>query len=392
MHRVDFLGGPIMRILTVLLATVVTGAYASAAPAQSATAEAEVRLGKVANQYICKFDGSVRPGNVRAEAGRAVNPELGQVLHVYEHVLRGFAVRLPATLGGPASDIARIKKNNAKIAACEQDQYGRAFVQGKPGGGGGSGQTTPWGITRVRGVSNYTGTGRAWIIDTGIDLDHPDLNVDRASSVDIVQGSTGDDGNGHGTHVAGTVAAMNNTVGVIGVAPGATVIAVRVLNNAGRGTYSDIIKGVEHVGANGRSGDVANMSLGGGVSALLDQAVLDASAVVKFTLAAGNSSANAMNYSPARAGATMGDNVYTVSSFAQGDRWSSFSNYGDPPIEYAEPGSGILSTYKGGGYKTLSGTSMAAPHLAGVILLGSIGTCGAVTGDPSAPADSIGCH
>jgi subtilisin family serine protease len=134
------------------------------------------------------------------------------------------------------------------------------------------------------------------------------------------------------------------------------------------------------------------MSLGGGVSELLDQAVLDASAVVKFTLAAGNSSANAMNYSPARAGATAGDNVYTVSSFATGDRWSSFSNYGNPPIEYAEPGSGILSTYKGGGYKTLSGTSMAAPHLAGVILLGSIRTCGTVTGDPSAPADTIGCH
>src|SRR5690606_10754444 len=137
--------------------------------------------------------------------------------------------------------------------------------------------TTPWGITRVNGVSNYTGTRKAYVLDSGIDLTHEDLNVDASSGFNAF--SSGPDGNslndlnGHGTHVAGTIAAKNNSIGVIGVAPGATVIPVKVLDRRGSGSYSGVIAGVDFVAANGSNGDVANMSLGGPISTALDNAV-----------------------------------------------------------------------------------------------------------------------
>jgi len=131
------------------------------------------------------------------------------------------------------------------------------------------------------------------------------------------------------------------------------------------------------------------MSLGGGVSAALDSAVIAASKNVKFALAAGNESDNANNHSPGRAN---GANIYTVSAFADGDKWASFSNYGNPPIDYAEPGVSILSTYKDGGYATLSGTSMATPHLAGLLLAGAVRSGGTVADDPDPNNDTIGVH
>ena len=194
--------------------------------------------------------------------------------------------------------------------------------------------------------------------------------------------------NGHGTHVAGTVAAIDNGIGVVGVAPGTTVVAVKVLDRRGSGSYSGVIAGIDYVAANGSNGDVANMSLGGGYSAELNAAVEAAAATgVKFVLAAGNESTDAATKSPASAN---GPNVYTISSFAQGDNWSSFSNYGNPPVDFAEPGSAILSTYKDGGYATLSGTSMASPHAAGILLLGGIRAGGTVSGDPDGNPDTIG--
>jgi subtilisin family serine protease len=107
---------------------------------------------------------------------------------------------------------------------------------------------------------------------------------------------------------------------------------------------------------------------------------------VKVALAAGNESTHANNSSPARAN---GANIYTVSAMSTGDNWASFSNYGNPPVDYCAPGVSINSTYKGGGYTSLSGTSMASPHVAGILLLGNITSDGTVNGDPSAPADPI---
>jgi subtilisin family serine protease len=187
--------------------------------------------------------------------------------------------------------------------------------------------------------------------------------------------------------VAGTIGAKNNGQDVVGVAAGATLVAVRVLDNGGSGTYSAVIAGVDHVGANGASGDVANMSLGGPASTALDDAVrAAASQGIEFVLAAGNSGAHANNYSPARANGT---NITTVSAFAPGDTWASFSNYGNPPIDWAAPGVSVLSTRRGGGTTTLSGTSMAAPHVAGLLLLGNVSSDGLVTGDPDGNRDPI---
>ncbi|MEJ2618204.1 MAG: S8 family serine peptidase, partial [Ignavibacteriaceae bacterium] len=154
---------------------------------------------------------------------------------------------------------------------------------------------------------------------------------------------------------------------------GATVVAVRVLDNSGSGYTSWVIAGVDYVGANGKSGDVANMSLGGSQDKALDDAVLGASGNVKFAIAAGNDGAYAGNYSPADVN---GNNVYTVSAYGEINgqlgnyAWAYWSNYGYPnPVDYSCPGVNILSLKAGGGTTTMSGTSMATPHLAGLLLL-----------------------
>ncbi len=295
------------------------------------------------------------------------------IAHVYGTALEGFSAKL-------TQDQVTALRRDAQIDYIEQDQIFTVSMGGPPGGGGGGGggQVTPWGITRVGGAGDGTGK-RAWVIDSGIDLDHPDLNVDVANAANFAQGNSADDGNGHGTHVAGTIAAINNTTGVVGVAAGAMVVPVRVLGKNGSGSTSGVIAGVNYVAANASSNDVANMSLGGGISTSLDNAVVAASSSCPFALAAGNESTHANSSSPGRAN---GNNIYTVSSMAQGDTWSSFSNYGNPPVDYCAPGSGVRSTYKRGGYATLSGTSMASPHVAGILLLGNISASGTVSGDP----------
>ena len=317
----------------------------------------------------------------------------GELGFVYGTALQGFSVKIPP---------GQLKKlqEDPSVKYLEEDQVVTLIqpdikITGKPAPPTPAGQTTPWGITRVKGGGdNFTGTKKAWVIDTGIDLDHPDLAVNTSLSATFVtRTTTADDDNGHGSHCAGIIAAKNNTIGVIGVAPGATLVAVKVLDRRGSGTTSGVIAGVNYVADNAASGDVANMSLGGGISTTLDEAVLNASTymgkTINFTLAAGNESDNANNHSPARIN---GPNIYTISAMAEGDVWASYSNYGNPPVDFCEPGSGIYSTYKGGGYTTMSGTSMAAPHAAGLLLLGSIRSGGTVTGDPDGNPDTIGVH
>lgn len=305
-----------------------------------------------------------------------------ELLQTYVKTLKGVALQLSE------QEVAELRKDS-RVAYIEQDQVVRIGMGGPPGNGGGGGggdpaETTPPGIGIVNGGTT-TASGTAWIIDSGIDLDHPDLNVDVGRSESFLSGNQGnnpDDQNGHGTHVAGTVAAIaGNGIGVVGVSPGSAVVSVRVLDRRGSGSTSGVIGGVDYVGANAGSGDAANMSLGGGVSTTLDNAVIDAAGSngcnCPFVLAAGNESQHASNSSPARAN---GPNIYTIASMTLSGGFSSFSNYGQPPVDYIAPGSGILSTWKNGGYNTISGTSMAAPHACGVLLLGNISNGGSVSG------------
>ncbi len=297
----------------------------------------------------------------------------------YSKVIDGFSAKLD-------DDQLEILNNDSRVDKIYPD---RIVMLKKPGGnpnGPPEEQVVPWGITRVGGAASGVGK-TAWVIDSGIDLDHPDLNVDVSRSVTfVIRTKNADDQNGHGTHVAGTIAALDNEIGVVGVAAGATVVPVRVLDRRGSGTISGVLSGVDYVGTNGSNGDVANMSLGGGAYDPLDDAVITASqSGVKFVLASGNESDDANYHSPARA---EGPNIYTISAMDINDNWAYFSNYGTP-VDYCAPGVNIHSTWKGGDYNTISGTSMAAPHAAGVLLLGAAHTDGTVNGDPDGNADPI---
>lgn len=335
------------------------------------------RISSLKNEFASRFSGlKITTENIKQTYGFAV---------------KGFAVQL----NNEQLQSMRAEKD---VQLIEQDYQitlspDLSILKGKPSNPGGGGdettsQSTPWGITRVGGSAN--GVGKvAWIIDSGVDLTHPDLTVDTARSRSFLGGRDADDPNdynGHGTHVAGTVAALNNSIGVVGVAAGATVIAVRVLDRRGSGSYSGVIAGVDYVAANGSVGEAANMSLGGPVSQALDNAVIAASSKVRFALAAGNESDNADNHSPARAN---GPNIYTVSASDSSDRLASFSNYGNPPVDFAAPGVSIQSLWKNGGINTISGTSMASPHVCGLLLLGTVRSDGTATGDPDGNPDLI---
>jgi subtilisin family serine protease len=311
------------------------------------------------------------------------------IIQTYGYAVNGFAAKIN-------KEQLKILKTDSRVKLIEQDQMITLGKPANPGNSGGGSITQPkeekpWGITRVNGGVGSSGT--AWIIDTGIDLDHPDLNVDKERSISFLGGKDAlnpDDGNGHGTHVAGTIAAIDNEIGVIGVAAGANVVAVRVLDSRGSGTYSGVIAGVDYVGEKGAPGDVANMSLGGSKSDALNIAVINASSKgVIFCVAAGNDGKDANNYSPASAN---GDYIVTVSASDSGDNFAYFSNYGNPPIDWCAPGVSIKSTWKGGGYNTISGTSMATPHVAGVLLLGAGKSGGEVNGDKDTNPDTIIMH
>src|SRR6185503_9581373 len=246
-----------------------------------------------------------------------------------------------------------------------------------------------WSVNRV-GYGDGTGK-TAWIIDSGIDFAHPDLNVDQARSKSFISSKpSAEDENGHGTHVAGIIGAKNNSIGILGVASNANLVSLRVLDANGDGTVSAIIQALAYVSANGKAGDVVNMSVGeDGISETLDQQVKNVAAKgIYIAIAAGNDNKPAIQFSPARANAT---NIYTVSAIDSTGKFASFSNYGNDCVDVAAPGVHILSTYKNNQYAIMSGTSMATPHVAGLLLLRgrNMGSAGSATDDPDGMPDPI---
>ena len=310
--------------------------------------------------------------------------------HSYRSALKGFSA------GVPESKLADLKAD-PRVAFVSEDRAVEAL--GKPGSSAAPSQpaqTVPTGIARAQAAANAndgTGIGVA-IIDTGIDLSHPDLAANIVANKSCIVGKkNGNDDNGHGTHVAGTIAALDNAIGVVGVAPRAKLLAVKVLNSQGSGSWSSIICGLDWVAANAATYNikVANMSLGGGGSSdgncgntnndALHKAICRTrDAGVTVVGAAGNESADAATKVPA----AYDDAVITVSALADSDglagglgaatsygaddTFASFSNYG-APVDIGAPGVSIRSTWKGGTYNTISGTSMASPHVAGAAAL-----------------------
>jgi subtilisin family serine protease len=301
--------------------------------------------------------------------------------YTYEHALKGFAAVVPA------ARLANLKADPA-VAYIVADQVVTVDAQ-----------TVPTGISRIDGGLSSTVAGNGSgsvnvdvaVIDTGIDTTHPDLNVVGGRNCSTGSPNAYKDGNGHGTHVAGTIAAKDDGIGVVGVAPGARLWAVRVLNNAGSGTTSSVVCGIDWVAANSATIEVANMSLGGGGSDDGNcgntngdpehQAVCRlVSRGVTLVVAAGNETDNAANHVPAAF-----DEAITVSALAdfngqagggaastcradEDDTLANFSNYG-ADVDIIAPGVCIYSTWKGAAYNTISGTSMASPHVAGAAAL-----------------------
>jgi subtilisin family serine protease len=317
------------------------------------------KANRIENSYIVVLDDSVV-----GERGRfSIAPYLasdmattyrGQLKHVYQHAINGFAIEMSE------ADAERLSQD-FRVKFVEEDGVVTADVT----------QTNPpWGLDRIdqrnRPLSgtytyNFTGAGvRVYVIDTGIRTAHTQFGG-RASAVFDAFGGNGQDCHGHGTHVAGTVGGST-----YGVAKSSLLRAVRVLNCSGSGSNSGVIAGVDWVRNNHIAPAVANMSLGGGASSALDTAVNNLSnAGVAIAVAAGNSNANACNSSPARAA-----NAITVGSTTSTDARSSFSNFGTC-LDLFAPGSGILSAWatSNTATATLSGTSMASPHVAGVAAL-----------------------
>ncbi|HEX2622047.1 MAG TPA: S8 family serine peptidase [Phototrophicaceae bacterium] len=323
----------------------------------------------------------------------------------YGAAIQGFAARLtPAQLKIIQSDPM------VEFVSIDRPVYAIGMV---PVAGSDS---VPTGVRRIGAGTTTTvheaSTVNVAVIDTGIDLTHPDLNAVNGKNC-VRQNRTANDDHGHGSHVAGTIAAKNNGSGVEGVAPGTKLYAVKVLNSAGSGTTSQVVCGIDWVTANAAALNikVANMSLGGGGSndnncgntnndAEHKAICRSVAAGVTYVIAAGNSGVNFASSVPASYPEVLTVTAVSDSDGASGaaggaptcrtgeldDKYATFSNYavsaGDINHTVAGPGVCIYSTWKNGGYNTISGTSMATPHLAGVVALcfGNGGVAGPCTG------------
>ncbi|MFI2238584.1 S8 family peptidase [Streptomyces chrestomyceticus] len=354
------------RLVTAITAVVaatgiatVTAVTAGASPAEGKIYGAEAK-GAVGGSYIVMLKNSVRGAGVQAERTAEQSKDLagkygGEVKRTYSAALNGFSAT------GLSDEEAR------RLAA---DPAVDKVVQNKKFHIDGTQENPPsWGLDRIdqadtQGDKKYTypdsaGEGvTAYVIDTGVRTTHQDFEGRASSGFDAVDGDNdATDGNGHGTHVAGTIAGKAH-----GVAKKAKVVAVRVLDDQGSGSTEQVVAGIDWVTKNHKGPSVANMSLGGGADEALDAAVQKAVASgVTFAVAAGNESTDAGQGSPARV-----KEAITVASSTNTDEQSDFSNFGSAVDLYA-PGSDITSAWNDSdqGTKTISGTSMATPHVAG---------------------------
>jgi subtilisin len=350
----------------------------STAPAAVSTGQGAGSADPAASsgRYIVVLRGSVAsPAAVAHAQATKHRAELG---FVYRAAIKGYSAGLSRRAVGEL-------RSDPLVAAVVEDREVQVAAQ-----------RLPTGIDRIDGELSSSASGDGLggvdvdlaVLDTGIDTGHPDLNVVGGVACN---GSGYGDRNGHGTHVAGIAAARDDGAGVVGVAPGARLWAVRVLNNSGKGSWSNVICGIDWVTANAGTIEVANLSLGGSGSEpaasgcstgdpLHDAICGSVQAGVTYTVAAGNSAANAQGFVPAAF-----DEVITVSALTDfngqpgggaaptcradiDDTLADFSNFGSD-VDLIAPGTCIYSTYRGGRYATLSGTSMASPHVAGAAAL-----------------------
>jgi len=359
--------------------------------------------------YIIRLSDEVSAERVPSRAEDLTNRAGGVLRHSYTKAFHGFAATMSSTA------LARLLRDNDDIVSVQRDSVDWAFKPTCPGhpscggsepsGGGDSitvcGVTTktseyPWGVDRVdaekaHGADKCGAGVDIYVLDTGVDIDHPDLVDKLKGSWNCTQSGCPeggvDDKNGHGTHVAGTAAAALGNGGVIGVAPMANLYAVKVLGNSGIGFRSDIMAGIDFVAGRVTLDSlhapvVINMSIGGsrgtpsGSESCTASGYLGgsddyyrticnaANAGVVFAVAAGNESQDTAGVAPAG----YADAVITVSATDKNNILASFSNYGSA-VDVAAPGVSIVSDKKGGGTTTMSGTSMASPHVAGAVAL-----------------------
>jgi aqualysin 1 len=328
-----------------------------------APASLETPKGDASDRYIVVLRDDASQASERVASDQARRLGL-QVRQTYRSALKGYAARIPAE---------RLDEVRAdpSVAYVEPDKVVKTTEQ-----------TLPYGIGLIDADVSSTQAGNgegevsgvnAYIIDTGIDQNNPtELNV--VEHVNFAGARKNRDCNGHGTHVAGTVAARDNDDAVVGVVPGAPLTGVKVLNCNGSGYMSDVIKGVDWVTENAKKPAIANMSLGGRASKALDTAVRNsADSGVFYAVAAGNEGSNACKKSPARAGRDTDkdddgepdpNGIVTVAATDRFDKEASFSNRGSC-VDIWAPGVNVLSTKLGGGTVVYSGTSMASPHAGG---------------------------
>ncbi|GAA0904898.1 S8 family peptidase [Streptomyces thermoalcalitolerans] len=329
----------------------------TALPAQAAPAEGTVLAADsptaIKDSYIVTLKKNAGFTATSAKGKGLITKYGGKVKKTFGSALNGYTANLSATE-------ARRLAADPSVATVEQDQKVHLADITQP--------NAPWGLDRIDQASRplsgtYTypdsaGSGvTVYVIDTGVRITHQEISGRASYGYDAVSGGTPSDGNGHGTHVATTIAGTT-----YGVAKKAKIVAVRVLDAGGSGTISGVIAGVDWVTRNHSGPSVANMSLGGGVSTALDSAVRNSIASgVTYAIAAGNSNANASSFSPARV-----TEALTVGATTSTDARASYSNYGSV-LDLFAPGSSITAGWHTSdtATNTISGTSMATPHVAG---------------------------